>query len=101
MNRIDTTPSVRVLPLARFRAVAVHECHEPADAGARHGLSQLERGHVTLLDDRMCGAMKAAIENAIHDIAVRFNLDAKIVNVAAKDFAANFQLVLAVKNRKS
>jgi hypothetical protein len=67
------------------------------DVAARNGLSQLERNHVSILNDRTAAAMRVALEDALRSVSTRFNLDAKVLTVVAMDFAANFQVVLAVR----
>jgi hypothetical protein len=65
------------------------------------GISQIEQGIVSLLDERTTLAMRISLESALRDIASRFALKAHVVQAVASDGSARFVVVLAVTKATS
>jgi hypothetical protein len=97
---IDRMPSTRAFRPHQLRTAHNAPCCEPADAGARQGLSQLERGRVTLIDERMCRALAASIEDTLRTVvADRFALRAAVTRAISHDTTGEFVVVLSVQPR--
>src|SRR5437764_336506 len=66
-------------------------------AATLEGPSQLERGNITALDARAARALRAAIDDAIHDVALRFNLAYSVGRPDATGAGCHYHVHLEVK----
>jgi hypothetical protein len=102
MTTIDDEPTtVRAFRPSRVHIRTNAPCCELMDAGAKDGLSQLERNQISILNERTALALRVSIEDTIRAVAARFNLNAMVVGVVALDTSADYRIVLAVKNGTS
>jgi hypothetical protein len=84
-----------------FRPVDNTTCCESVapDAGYENGFSQLERGHLSMMNPRTANAMRVSLESALRDIASRFGLKAVVTQAVPRADRADFVVVLQIQQR--
>jgi hypothetical protein len=65
------------------------------------GPSQLEKGNVETMDLRTARALRSAIDDAMHDIAGRFNLEYVVQRGVIREHQANYKIALETKPVKT
>lgn len=65
------------------------------------GPSQIERGDISSIDLREVVALRAAIDDALNDIATRFNLKYRVLRGRFGADGAEYRIGLEVKERPS